>query len=92
MALLRWVPLFLAVLLTACGFRVEGSGSLPVEFSQTYVRAEDRYTPFYQHLTRALRQRGVVIAKSPASAGAIINVISDESGKVVTAVSSRNIP
>jgi LPS-assembly lipoprotein len=92
MTLLRWVPLVLAVSLSACGFRLEGSGTLPPEFSQTYIQAEDRYTPFYQNLTGSLRQRGVTIAKSPASAGAIINVISDSSGKDVTAVSSRNTP
>ncbi len=92
MTLLRWIPLALVVSLSACGFRLEGSGTLPPAFSQTYIQAEDRYTPFYQNLTSSLRQRGVVIAKSPSSAGAVIKVISDSSGKDVTAVSSTNIP
>jgi LPS-assembly lipoprotein len=89
---LRFLLLFGAVFLSACGFRLQGTGSLPPEFANTYIQASDRYTPFYRSLSKALRQRGVTVASGPSSATAIIEIRTDVSGKSVTAVSSRNIP
>jgi LPS-assembly lipoprotein len=89
---LRVLLLLTAVLLSACGFRLQGSGSLPPEFANTYIQTGDRYTPFYRSLTNALRQRGVNVASGPSSATAIIEIRSDVSGQSVTAVSSRNTP
>jgi LPS-assembly lipoprotein len=89
---LRFLLLFVAVFLTACGFRLQGSGSLPPEFANTYIQTSDRYTPFYRSLNKALRQRGVTIAAGPSSATARINIRVDVSGQSVTAVSARNTP
>jgi LPS-assembly lipoprotein len=82
----------MVLLLSACGFRLQGSGVLPVEFSRIYIDTEDRYTLFYQNLKNSLRQRGVTIVSSRGSADAVINVILDSSGKEITAVSLRNTP
>ena len=92
MAKLRLMCLVSVLLLTACGFHLQGSVPLPPEFSSTYIQAGDRYTFFYQSLSKALRQRGVTLVKGPSSATAIIKVEADNSGQNVTAVSSRNIP
>lgn len=92
MSKLRLMCLVSVLLLTACGFHLQGSVLLPSEFSSTYIQAGDRYTFFYQSLSKALRQRGVTLAKGPSSATAIIKVEADNSGQNVTAVSSRNIP
>ena len=89
---LRFLLLFSALLLVACGFRLQGSGSLPPEFANTYIQASDRYTPFYRSLSKALRQRGANVASGPSSATAIIEIRADVSGQTVTAVSSRNTP
>jgi len=79
-------------LLTACGFRLEGSEPLPEAFDNTYIATTDRYTYFYRSLTSDLRQRGVTLASGPASATAVIRINADSSGQSVTAVSARNTP
>jgi len=90
---LRFLLLFVVVFfLAACGFRLQGSESFPPEFANTYIQASDRYTPFYRSLSKALRQRGVILTNGPSSATAIIDIRSDVSGQNLTAVSSRNTP
>ncbi len=78
--------------ISGCGFRLQGADSLPPEFAATYIDTEDRYTPFYRALTKALRERGATVVRTEGASRAVINILGDAHDQVVTAVSSRNTP
>jgi LPS-assembly lipoprotein len=60
--------------------------------ARTYIEATDRYTPFYRKIRAALREGGVQVSSNPASAGAVLRILEDETGQRVLSVSARNTP
>lgn len=84
--------LLLAALPAACGFHLRGDVAYPPAMATTYIEANDRYTPFYRKMKAALRQGGVKVTANPASAGAVLRIIEDQSGQRVLTVSARNVP
>lgn len=82
----------LAALVSACGFHLRGPVAYPPAMARTYIDAEDRYTPFYRKLRAALRDAGVQVIAEPASAGAVLRILEDDSGERVLSVSARNTP
>lgn len=88
----RFTGVVLAGVLTACGFHLRGDRTYPPEMAVTYIDARDTYTPFYQKLKATLRQGGIRVTADPASAGAVVHVLHDETNQRVLSVSARNTP
>ena len=81
-----------AMLLGACGFRIQGTGEFPETLATTYIDTNDRYTVFYRKLRTELEQGGVQVVESPVHSDAVIRIREDESGQTVLTVSARNVP
>lgn len=93
----RWlskgtVPLTAALLLSACGFHLQGRQPLPEAFAYTYIDTRDEQTDFVQDLRKALIASNVQVISTKGSSGAVINVLEDELTERVLSVSARNIP
>ena len=80
------------LVLSACGWRLQGTTRLSGVMAVTYVETEDRYTDFNRALRDSLRASGVQLAGTPAEATAIVRIIRDDSGQRVLSVSARNTP
>jgi LPS-assembly lipoprotein len=85
------VPLF-ALLLTSCGFHLQGRQPLPPQFAYTYVDTRDEQTDFVQDLRKALIASKVNVIRTQGSAGATVTVHEDELVERILSVSARNIP
>lgn len=80
------------LLLSGCGFQLQGAHRLPPIMGATYLDAEDRYTDFHQALTDALTTSGAKLMRERADAKVIVEVQRDETGRRVLSVSARNTP
>ncbi len=81
-----------AILLSSCGFRLQGAVDLPVEVRRVYVVTADELTPFAVELREALTRNGATLAPAAGAADVIVRVRSDRTGRRVLSVSSRNTP
>jgi LPS-assembly lipoprotein len=89
----RWLAVApVAILLTACGFQLAGTGSLPAEMQSTYLDSGELHSEFYASLSEVLRRRGLNLVGSRADAGARLIISEDSSGQRVLSVTARNIP
>ena len=86
------VLLCVALSLSACGWRLQGSSRLSQTMTVTYVDAEDRYTEFNRALRDRLRASGAKLVDRAGEATAVVKIIKDESGQRVLSVSARNTP
>jgi LPS-assembly lipoprotein len=85
------VPI-LTLLLTSCGFHLQGRQPLPAQFAYTYVDTRDEQTDFVQDLRKALIASKVNVIRTQGSAGATVTVHKDELTERILSVSARNIP
>jgi LPS-assembly lipoprotein len=85
------VPI-LALLLSSCGFHLQGRQPLPAQFAYTYVDTRDEQTDFVQDLRKALIASKVNVIRTQGSAGATVTVHEDELTERILSVSARNIP
>lgn len=81
-----------AVSLTGCGWRLQGTARLPEVMSATYVDSNDRYTDFNRMLRESLEASGARVVSDRAQASAIVRIRKDDSGQRVLSVSARNTP
>jgi len=81
-----------ALMLSACGFHLQGRQPLPAQFANTYVDTQDEQTDFVQDLRKALLASKVNVIRTKGSAGATITVHEDELTERILSVSARNIP
>lgn len=88
----RLVPAVAMLGLVACGFQLEGAGTLPAEMATTYLESTAPSSVFYEHLRDALRLRGLEVVTRPDEAGATLRINDDSTGQRVLSVSARNIP
>jgi len=86
------LSLGVAVLLSACGFRLVGHAPLPKQLEMTYVDAQDRQTDFAQGLRKALLTAGAQVTDDGAKATAVVHLLQDVVTPRVLAVSSENLP
>jgi LPS-assembly lipoprotein len=84
--------ILVALSLSACGWRLQGTAKLPQTMAVAYVETDDRYTDFNRALQDALRASGARLAADPKDAIAIVRILRDESGQRVLSVSARNTP
>jgi LPS-assembly lipoprotein len=78
--------------LAGCGFHLQGARHLPPAFAATYLAEEDRYSDFHRALGDALRIAGTQVVGRRAAAGAVVEVLSEDTGQRVLSVSARNTP
>jgi LPS-assembly lipoprotein len=81
-----------ALLLAGCGFRLQGSSSLPAGLDRVYVVARDELSPFSIEVFRGLERAGAQRAASAGEADAVLRVTLDRTGRRVLSVSARNTP
>jgi LPS-assembly lipoprotein len=86
------VPVIAAMLLTACGFHLQGRQPLPEAFTYTFIDTKDEQTDFVQDLRKALIANNVNVIRTRGSSGAVISVHKDELTERILSVSARNIP
>ena len=86
------LTLALTLLVSGCGFHLQGRQPLPPAFGNTYIDTRDEQTDFVQDLRKALIASKVNVIPTKDSAGAIINVHEDELTERILSVSARNIP
>lgn len=79
-------------LLSACGWRLQGTARLPEVMSVTYIESEDRYTDFNRMLRESLQASGARVTSDKSQATAIVRVRKDTTGQRVLSVSARNTP
>jgi LPS-assembly lipoprotein len=88
----RAATLGFLLLLSSCGFQMQGAFTVPAGMERTYIASEDRYTQFYRELRRTLLKSGMEIADTPAEATAVLSIHLDRTDQRVLSVSARNVP
>lgn len=78
--------------LSACGFQLRSSLTVPAQMSSTYIETADTYSLFYRKLRRELQSAGVRVVDNKADASAVFSILSDETDQRVLSVSARNVP
>jgi LPS-assembly lipoprotein len=81
-----------AMLLSACGFHLQGRTPLPEPLKVTYVLAEDAQSEFVLGLRKALLSSGATLARADGDASGVVQVLKDEVTERVLSVSASNIP
>lgn len=86
------VLMSMALLCSACGFRLQGRTPLPVDLQSTRVLAEDQQTDFVQGLRRALITSGGKLTESADQATGTVHILRDEVTQKILSVSANNTP
>jgi LPS-assembly lipoprotein len=89
---MKRVAVLLAVLVTGCGFHLQGRQPMPETFAYTYIDTRDEQTDFVQDLRKALIASGSKVIRTQGSSGATVSVHEDELTERILSVSARNIP
>jgi LPS-assembly lipoprotein len=87
---LGWVAL--AVVLSGCGFRLQGREPLPDVVKAPYVQTTDRQSEFVLSLQRAMISRGARPAAEKDQASVVVNIIRDDVMRRTLSVSAQNQP
>ena len=88
----RFVALLGCILLSACGFHLQGAASTPAEMQRTYISTPDEFSQFYRELRRNLIAAGVELTDSAEDATATLTILYDFTDQRVLSVSARNVP
>jgi LPS-assembly lipoprotein len=81
-----------ALLLSACGFRLQGRAPLPGTLAVTYVVAPNEQTDFVQGLRKALITSGGKVVEDKAQATGTVMILTDTVSSKILSVSGDNIP
>ena len=87
----RLIPLT-AVLLSGCGFHLEGRVGLPQPIRRPYIEAPDQQSDFVQSLRRQMLISGADPVDLPERATAVVHILSDAVASRVLSVSAQNRP
>jgi LPS-assembly lipoprotein len=80
------------ILLSGCGFHLQGAASTPAAMQRTYISTPDEFSQFYRELRRNLIAAGVELTDSPQDATATLTILYDFTDQRVLSVSARNVP
>ena len=86
------LSLGVAMLLSGCGFHLEGHAPLPKQLGVTYLETQDRQTDFAQGLRKALLTAGARVTEDGSQATAVVHLLQDSVTPRVLAVSGTNLP
>ena len=81
-----------AMLLSACGWQLQGVRRVPEALAPLYLDLSDEHSAFSRSLVRRLHEAGVNVTASKLSANAVLRVSTDTSGHHVASVSALNEP
>jgi LPS-assembly lipoprotein len=81
-----------ALLVSACGFHLQGRAPLPDPVKTPYLEVPDRQSDFAQSLRRALLSNGAHLARDKGQASAVVSIVRDNVTRRVVAVSASNQP
>jgi LPS-assembly lipoprotein len=84
--------LSIALLLSGCGFHMQGVFTVPDGMERTYISAENHYSVFYRSLRQSLQANGMQLVDTPSEATAVISLHVDKTDQRVLSVSARNVP
>jgi len=88
----RWLLISSVLLLSSCGWRLQGAARLPEMLATTFVETKDPYTDFNRALRESLAASGANIVTDKSLATAIVRIRREDSGQRVLSVSARNTP
>ena len=81
-----------ALLLSGCGFHLEGRLPLPQPIRRPYIEAPDQQSDFVQSLRRQMLISGAHPVDSPGHATAVVNILQDTVSRRVLSVTAQNRP
>jgi LPS-assembly lipoprotein len=90
-ARIQWFVLA-ALLLTGCGFHLEGSVALPPAIRRPYIQAPDQQSDFVQSLRRQMLISGAHPVDLEGQSTAVVHILSDRVAPRVLSVSAQNRP
>jgi LPS-assembly lipoprotein len=88
----RGWALLVVLLVSGCGFHLEGRMPLPQAMQRPYIDAQDQQSDFVQSLRRQMLISGAHPVDSPAEATAVVHILSDAVAPQVLSVSAQNRP
>lgn len=77
---------FLAAMLSACGFQLRGAANMPPVMQHTYVTGVSEYNEFGRELRRALIGTGIALVDVPDQASAELQIVQNQTSKRVLSV------
>jgi LPS-assembly lipoprotein len=86
------IVLLTALVLSACGWHLQGRTPLPAEFRTPYLQTVDRQSEFVVSLRKALINSGAHPEPVKDKASVIVNIIKDEVVRRTLSVSVQNQP
>src|SRR5579863_964212 len=78
---------FLTMLLTACGFHLQGEMQLAKPLHRLYLQAPDPYSYLVRNLEDYLKMSQVQLAASPKEASTILTILRDDTSQELLSVS-----
>ena len=84
--------LFGSLMLSGCGFHLQGHTPLPASIKTPFVESSDRQSEFVQSLRRALLTSGAHPAEEKDHASAVVSILKDDFTRRVLSVSATNQP
>jgi len=79
--------LCLSLLLTSCGFHLQGERKLAPPLHRLYLKASDPYGHLVRSLQQYLKSSHVQLVSSPSEADTILTILSDTTSQVLLSVS-----
>jgi len=80
------------VLVQACGFHMQGKADYSPDLSTVYLQVPDTTTPLAKALRKSLSVSQLSLVENPESASAILQIVSDDTGRSVESVTPQNRP
>ena len=81
-----------ALVVSGCGFRLQGRTPLPASLAVTYVVAPNDQTDFVQGLRKALITSGGRLVETSDRATGTVRILTDDVTSKILSVSANNIP
>jgi LPS-assembly lipoprotein len=81
-----------ALIVSGCGFQLQGQPELIPELESVYLEVPNRSSDLARELKRSLQVSDVRIVNRPEEATAVIELMRDRSGREVESVSAENRP
>lgn len=79
------VCLLFFIMLTACGFHLQGKKPLAAPLHRLYLQSPDPYGPLARNLQQSLRMSNVQLVDSPVEAETILDIIQDSDTQTLLA-------
>jgi LPS-assembly lipoprotein len=83
----RSVIIFLCLLLSACGFHMQGTRVLAPPLHRLYLKTSDPYGHLARSLEQSLKMSNVQLVNSPEQATAILSILRDDTSQDLLGVS-----